>query len=144
MYYSEEILWPQFVQIDWVRRLPLNEQVVQYNRYLEDLSTQRMLAELGAAGGTASEEPTINPLPSNCIEFVFNTTSGTEALVNFTTLGSVEYTLNWGDGTIDSGTADGESTNGHEYADADQSYTCLLCFDNAGLVSALEFVGNAP
>ena len=57
MQYLEEIMWPQFVQIDSIRRLPLNEQVIQYNMYLEDLSTRRMLAQLGAAGGDSPVEP---------------------------------------------------------------------------------------
>jgi hypothetical protein len=139
--YLEELGWHQFKQLNNIRKLPLNEQVQHYNRYLNDLSTQRILTQLGVAAGgdTTSVQP---PPSSNCIEFVLNTTLGTNSLINFTTLGSVEYTLDWGDGTINSGTADGESINEHEYADADQSYTCLLCFDNAGLVSTLEFVGN--
>jgi hypothetical protein len=37
----EEILWPQFVTIDWVRKLPLNEQVKRYNIYLDQLNTAR-------------------------------------------------------------------------------------------------------
>jgi len=57
MQYLEEIMWPQFVQIDSIRRLPLNEQVIQYNMYLEDLSARRMLAQLGAAGGDSPVEP---------------------------------------------------------------------------------------
>jgi hypothetical protein len=39
MYYPGEILWPQFTQLDWIRRLPLNEQVIHYNRYLEELGS---------------------------------------------------------------------------------------------------------
>ena len=37
----EEILWPQFVQFEHIKRLPLNEQVKQYNQYLYDLSVAR-------------------------------------------------------------------------------------------------------
>jgi hypothetical protein len=29
-----EILWPQFVQLNEVRSLPLNEQVKKYNQYI--------------------------------------------------------------------------------------------------------------
>jgi hypothetical protein len=144
MYHQGEMLWPQFVQMDWVRRLPLHEQVVQYNMYLENLSTQLQTMQMNsAAGGTAPiPEPTSDVLPSNCIEFVNNTTFGTNSLISFTTLGPVNFTLDWGDGTVDTGTADGESTNSHTYADADQSYTCRLCFDNIGLVTILDFAGN--
>jgi hypothetical protein len=130
------------LSLDAVRRKYLTESIA----FEEQMSQWVMQSQnySNASGGTADTSTSDSSLPSNCIEFVFNTTLGTEASVNFTTSGPVEYTLNWGDSTIDSGTADGESTNGHEYADADQSYTCLLCFDNAGLVSALEFVGDAP
>jgi hypothetical protein len=61
MQYLEEIMWHQFVQIDHIRRLPLNEQVIQYNMYLEDLSARRMLAQLGAAGGNSPVEPQPEP-----------------------------------------------------------------------------------
>jgi len=37
----EEILWPQFVKLDWVSKLPLNEQVQQYNTYLDELTAVR-------------------------------------------------------------------------------------------------------
>ena len=38
----EEILWPQFVQLDRVRKLPLNEQIKEYNQYIYDLSIARL------------------------------------------------------------------------------------------------------
>jgi len=37
----EEILWPQFVKLDWVSKLPLNEQVQRYNTYLDELTAVR-------------------------------------------------------------------------------------------------------
>jgi hypothetical protein len=37
----EEILWPQFVQFEHIKPLPLNEQVNQYNQYLFELSMAR-------------------------------------------------------------------------------------------------------
>ena len=71
MQYLEEIMWYQFVQIDHIRRLPLNEQVIQYNMYLENLSAQRMVAaQLGAAGGTAPIEPTPEPTPPEIDNFL--------------------------------------------------------------------------
>ena len=36
-----EILWPQFTQLNHVRNLPLNEQVTLYNQYLTELNHQR-------------------------------------------------------------------------------------------------------
>ena len=38
-----EILWPQFVQLNKVRSLPLKEQVNHYNQYLNELISQRQL-----------------------------------------------------------------------------------------------------
>jgi len=36
-----EILWPQFVQLNEVRTLPLNEQVNKYNQYINELAYKR-------------------------------------------------------------------------------------------------------
>ena len=37
----EEILWPQFVKIEHVSKLPLNEQVAAYQQYIYDLDVAR-------------------------------------------------------------------------------------------------------
>ncbi len=37
----EEILWPQFVKIEHVSKLPLNEQVAAYQQYIYELGTAR-------------------------------------------------------------------------------------------------------
>lgn len=37
----EEILWPQFIKIEHVSKLPLNEQVAAYQQYIYDLDTAR-------------------------------------------------------------------------------------------------------
>jgi hypothetical protein len=37
-----EILWPQFTQIEHVKKLPLHEQVAAYDQYLYNLSIARM------------------------------------------------------------------------------------------------------
>ena len=70
MFINEELAWHQFKNLNNIRKLPLNEQVQFYNRYLNDLSTQRMWAQIGAAAGgdlptttsttttTTTEEPT--------------------------------------------------------------------------------------
>ena len=38
----EELLWPQFVKLPAVSKLPLHEQIQQYNQYLADLSIARL------------------------------------------------------------------------------------------------------
>ena len=37
----EEILWPQFVKIEHVSKLPLNEQIAAYKQYIYDLDAAR-------------------------------------------------------------------------------------------------------
>jgi hypothetical protein len=37
----EEISWPQFVKLDRISKLQLNEQVKEYNQYIYDLSLAR-------------------------------------------------------------------------------------------------------
>jgi hypothetical protein len=37
----EEISWPQFVKLDKINKLQLNEQVKEYNQYIYDLSLAR-------------------------------------------------------------------------------------------------------
>ena len=37
----EEILWPQFVKIERISKLPLNEQVAAYQQYIYDLDVAR-------------------------------------------------------------------------------------------------------
>lgn len=37
----EEILWPQFVKIERISKLPLNEQVAAYQQYIYDLNAAR-------------------------------------------------------------------------------------------------------
>jgi hypothetical protein len=37
----EEILWPQFVKIEHVSKLPLNEQVAAYKQYVYELDIAR-------------------------------------------------------------------------------------------------------
>ena len=71
MYFiNEELTWQQFKNLNNVRKLPLNEQVQHYNRYLNDLSTQRILAQIGAAAGgdttttTSTTTTTTTPAPT--------------------------------------------------------------------------------
>jgi hypothetical protein len=37
----EEILWPQFVKIEHISKLPLTEQVAAYQQYIYDLDVAR-------------------------------------------------------------------------------------------------------
>lgn len=59
----EEISWPQFQQLNHIRKLPLNEQVTQFNMYLQDLSIARLnwiqdqpKGEIGSQQGFLQQE----------------------------------------------------------------------------------------
>jgi hypothetical protein len=82
-------------------------------------------------------------LPANCIEFVVDTTGDTFFIFNFTTIGPINFTIDWGDGTThpDSG-AGGFYEESHTYAQEGQQYTVRVCFDNISAVTAIEFLGN--
>jgi hypothetical protein len=149
--YLEELGWHQFKQLNNIRKLPLNEQVQHYNRYLNDLNTQRMWAQIGAAAGGGDS----TSLPSNCIEFVNNTSDGTACRFWIETSAPTNYTITWGDGetttggtTVDIGggvgIGDGENKLeiNHNYADTFTEYTVRLCFDDISLVTYLEFNGD--
>lgn len=45
MYFSGEYTWHQFKNLNDIKRLPLQEQISRYNKYLGDLSIQRSLVE---------------------------------------------------------------------------------------------------
>lgn len=82
-------------------------------------------------------------LPSNCIEFVADTTDGTFFIFSFNTLGPINFTVDWGDGTVhpDAG-AGGFYEESHTYAEEGQQYTVRVCFDDIASVIELSFPGN--
>ncbi len=81
------------------------------------------------------------PLPSNCIEFVVDTTEGTFFAFSFTTTGPINFTVDWGDGTThpDSG-AGGFYSETHTYPESNQQYTVRVCFDDIN--SVIEFTSS--
>jgi len=59
----EEISWPQFQQFEHIKRLSINEQVTQFNMYLQDLSIARLnwiqdqpKGEIGSQQGFLQQE----------------------------------------------------------------------------------------
>jgi hypothetical protein len=84
-----------------------------------------------------------NVLPSNCIEFVVDTTDGTEFTFSFNTSVPINFTISWGDGTThpDSG-GGGFYEETHSYPENEEQYTARICFDSPESVLELEFYGN--
>jgi Leucine-rich repeat (LRR) protein len=92
----------------------------------------------GAGGGGGASQTT-----ATAIQFVVNTTDYLEFNFNFTSTGEpIEFTINWGDGTIheDSG-AGGYYEEGHEYAEVGE-YTVTVTFDDPLKILELDFPGD--
>lgn len=85
----------------------------------------------------------VAPLPSNCLEFVVDTTDGTSFTFSFNTTGPINFTIDWGDGTThpDSG-AGGFYEETHTYPETGQQYTARICFDSPESVLELNFYSN--
>jgi hypothetical protein len=85
-----------------------------------------------------------NTLPTNCIEFVVNTTDGGLGFVAYisSSIEDYTYTVTWGDGTTGEGSSgEGGITLEHEYP-SEASYTVRVCFSNAAVITSLDFPGN--
>jgi hypothetical protein len=141
--------WQYFVKrhdnaglsVDAVRRKYLAE-AMSFHEQMQIAMMQAQNAANPSAGGASQPQGVIGGLASNCIEFVNNTTDGTSSELTITTSGPTNFTLDWGDGTILSDLVDGEYIADHTYADSDQSYNCTLCFEDASLVTELDFEGD--
>ena len=152
-----EMSWQQFSTLPGMNTVPLHEIERQYRIYLNEIAEQRIAIHLiqeaarsqaeamavaasnGGGSYVVQEEQEEEGLPSGSIEFIYNTTDGTNAEFDVTTSGPTNYTITWGDGAEDAGEIDGGVTIEHEYADSDTEYTVRICFDNVSLVTELAF-----
>jgi hypothetical protein len=100
-------------------------------------AAQQAMASNGAAPGGG-------PKGGNCIEFVNNTTDGTGCTFWIETSSPTNYTITWGDGETSTGEVNGVDRLeiNYYYADLNQEYNVKLCFDDASLVTYLEFNGD--
>ena len=107
------------------------------------LILQRFKPKVGNWQEIPATECCTPTLPSNCIEFVVNTTDGTMFTFSFNTTGPINFTIDWGDGTThpDSG-GGGFYEESHDYPDSDEQYTARICFDSPEDVLELNFYGN--
>jgi hypothetical protein len=155
--------WHQFSSLPHIAQLPLNRQLIEYEIYNQNLIhevylTQQLLVQQqvvpSSAGSAAAPIVEESDLPSGCIECVFNTSDDTNCVLWIETSEPTNYTITWGDGETttgvtaidgDGGVGTGDGNNElrieHSYADADTEYTASLCFDDASLVTRLEFNG---
>jgi hypothetical protein len=142
--------WQQYLRAN--PKLPIME---AKRRFLIEQQNYNRVTGTGRSKHGGDPPPTTSTLPSGCIEFVNNTSDGTQCRFWIETSTPTNYTITWGDGeTTTGGTTvgtgggvgigDGEDKLeiNHSYADADTEYTVRLCFDNISLVTYLEFNGD--
>jgi hypothetical protein len=166
-----EMSWHQFSTLPGMNNVPQHDIERQYRIYLNEIAEQRIAIHLmqeaarsqaeamavaasnGGGGRIIQQEQ--SDLPSGCIEFVNNTSDGTNSRFWIETSAPTNYTITWGDGE----TTTGETTVGvgggvgigdgedkleidYTYADSDTEYTVRICFDDISLVTYLEFNGD--
>jgi hypothetical protein len=125
----------------------INKAYVRYDGSGRVIPGSLILNRFKPAVGNWQETPAYlccnNDLPSNCIEFVADTTDGTFFIFSFNTTGPINFTVDWGDGTThpDAG-AGGFYEESHTYAQEGQQYTVRVCFDDITSVTELSFPGN--
>ena len=103
--------------------------------FQEAMAREAMMQIGYGAGGGASQSP-------NAIQFVVNTAQHLTFNFDFTSTNEpIEFTIDWGDGTIheDSGVG-GYYEEDHEYAEAGE-YTVTVTFDDPLKILQLDFPG---
>jgi hypothetical protein len=153
-----EMSWYQFSTLPGMNKVPQHEVERQYRIYLNEIAEQRIAIHLmqeaarsqaeamavAASNGGGSLIQQESDLPSGCIEFVNNTTDGTQCQFWINTSAPTNYTITWGDGETETGEVDGvnQLEINHTYADSNTEYTVRLCFDDISVVTQLEFNGD--
>lgn len=154
-----EMSWHQFSTLPGMNKIPQHEVERQYRIYLNEITEQRIAIHLmqeraamtqaeamavAASNGGGSLIQQESDLPSGCIEFVNNTTDGTQCQFWINTSAPTNYTITWGDGETETGEVDGvnQLEINHTYADSNTEYTVRLCFDDISVVTQLEFNGD--
>ncbi len=156
-----EMSWQQFSTLPGMNKVPLHEIERQYRIYLNEIAEQRIAIHLmqeaarsqaeamavAASNGGGSyiiQEEQESELPSSCIQFVNNTTDGTDCQFWINTSAPTNYTITWGDGETETGEVDGvnQLELNHTYANSNSEYTVRLCFDDISVVTQLEFNGD--
>jgi hypothetical protein len=156
--------WHQFSSLPHIAHLPLSRQLIEYEIYNQNLIHEVFLTQQlynqevsvpSSAGSAAAPIVEQSDLPSGCIQFVNNTSDGTQCRFWIETSAPTNYTITWGDGETTTGvtSADGDGGVGtgdgsnklevdYSYADTFTEYTARICFDDISLVTYLEFNGD--
>ena len=165
-----EMSWHQFSTLPGMNKVAQHEVERQYRIYLNEIAEQRIAIHLmqervamtqaeamavAASNGGGSLIQQQEGLPSGCIQFVNNTSDGTECQFWIETSAPTNYTITWGDGETTTGQTTSDSDGGvgtgdgnnklevvYDYANSDTEYTARICFDDISLVTYLEFNGD--
>ena len=136
----EEILWPQFIKLEGINKLPINEQVSQYNQYLYNLSISRQNWIDTQNKGAILTTPT--PLlgdflidTSMVVEGV--TTNDNQFQLPLVGVGVTNFTIDWGDGTTDIITDAAQPETLHTYATPGEYYINIT----SGILRGWRFGG---
>jgi len=99
---------------------------------------------VASASGAAAGGGSGNVLPSNCIQFVVDTTDGVDFSMSFiSTDQPITFTINWGDGTThDDFGYGGYYEEHHTYPELNKQYTVRMCWDDPTKVLELDFWGD--
>jgi hypothetical protein len=100
----EEISWPQFVKLNGINKMPLNEQVNAYNQYLYNLDVAR---QNWVDTQNKGPQLTSTPTPPILGDFLINTenvvegstTNDNQFQLPLTNNGIINFTIDWGDGS---------------------------------------------
>jgi len=147
-YIQDPGLWQHYIlrtdnvslPIETLRRKYLAESIA-FEEHISQLMNSHNYIN-SSLGGPGIIPTTPDVLPSNCIEFVTNTTNGTSTSISFTSSAPTTYTLNWGDGNTESGEADGGLSLNHTYPISSETYTSRLCFADISTITEIDFPGN--
>ncbi len=146
--------WHQFSNLPHIASLPLNRQLIEYEIYNQNLIHEVMMIQqqqqllypnTPSAAGAGGRVEVIDPLPSNCIQFVVDTADFDGFELDIEVSNDTDYTVNWGDGTTSNGTLT-TGLNDVDYTypvhGAGITYTVRLCFTNPENVTELDFIGD--
>ena len=156
--------WRQFSSLPHIASLPLNRQISEYDAYNQQIIAEQLFRQqqynnandvsaVGSGGRRQQQEQ--SDLPSNCIEFVNNTSDGTQCRLWIETSAPTDYTITWGDGETTTGQTTDDVEGGvgigngdnklqveYSYANSNTEYTARICFNDISLVTYLEFNGD--
>lgn len=143
--------WQHFTQLQYIRNLPIHEQVKKYNYYLmEQQAMQVAVNNAAAAAGSGGTRSTVSQEPSGpptmTFDISFDESNYFQFQVgnyNYHTSLPLEFTIDWGDGTVETSTADlgGDNAINHTYANSNNR-TVSVSIQDSNERPSLQFNGN--